>query len=286
MSAIITNPSEQFRDDNNHPLGQQSLTGADKFPKKKGTVTLKNGVKLEQDGGGDDSFEKNHTVNNVKVYSPRTNIVTNGNDDFSTDKVYTNYETIVGTTIKKLEVGGGTGDKLAIKILTGSHSQHPHETSHGVTSVNALGLILPTHRDPEGKARILEVEGKSTSEYRKYSLNGGHGQETLNGKVGFTLHHDFGADQSLYNSDGNLTDKHIRLRIVTYVASDTATRVTHTYVDPDGKGFQPYYTILDSGEYIPQKEARIRGSVYTQYRRDGVYDLQDEYVIRPIIPPQ
>ena len=179
MKPITVNPSEQSEDDNNHPLGQQSLIGEMNIPKKKGSVNLKNGVKLEQDGGGDDSFEKNHRVNNVEVYSPRTTIVTNNNDDFSPQKVYTNYEIIIGTTIKKLGVGGGTGDKLAIKILTGSHPQHPHQTGHdsNVTSVNALGLILPTHHDPQGKARILEVEGKSTSEYTTYSLNGGNGKK-------------------------------------------------------------------------------------------------------------
>ena len=100
------------------------------------------------------------------------------------------------------------------------------------------------------------------------------------------MHHDFGGDQSLYNSNGNLVDKHIRFRIVTYVASDNETRVIHTYIDPDGNGFQSYYTIIDNGDYIPLKEARIRGSVHTDYRRDGVYDIQDEYVIRPIIAPQ
>jgi len=278
-------PSE-FATDTSHPLGGVKIT--DSIQGGKYDKPLSHGQILHQDGGGDQSFPQNHNVNNKSVYSPRTTIFANNQNSFEPNVVYINKEVTIGTTVKKLGVGGGTGDKLAIKLLTGSHPGGGGGGSGAVTSVNAMGLLLPTHYDGKGDYRIFEVEGSTTKDYTNYSLSGGggSGKIKINGMEGFTLHHDFGADKNLYNQQGDLTDRHIQIRVVTFVAKDGDTRVTHTYVDPDGNGFQPFYSIRDQGQFIKQKEARTRGSAHLDYRRDGVYDLQDEFIVRPIVPPE
>ncbi len=292
MSSNPPDP-ETFQTDASHPLRGISLIGIDQFIK---SIDLPNGQKLEQDEGGNKlqhaaggkdptSFPKNHGVNNQQVYSPRTTILANKQDSFDQSRVYVNAVTIVGTTIRKLGAGNGDGKKLAIKLLTGSHPKNPH-ISNGVSSVNAMGVIFPTKYDPNGKARIFEVEGTTTSEYKTYSLKGGSGNDPLQGVNGFTLHHDFGSDLSFFDSvKKDLTGRHLRFCVVSYILTDDEARVTNTYVDHDGTGFKPYYTINDTGQFISKKIARLRGSAHSDYRRDGVYDLQDEFVIRPIIPP-
>jgi hypothetical protein len=296
MSSNPPDP-ETFQTDASHPLQGISLIGIDRFIK---SMDLPNGQKLEQDEGGNKlrhaaggndptSFPKNHGVNNQQVYSPRTTILANNQDNFDQSKVYVNAVTIVGTTIRKLGAGNGDGKKLAIKLLTGSHPKNPPITD-GVSCVNAMGLILPTKYDPDGTARIFEVEGATTSEYKTYSLKikegKGNAKYPLQGVNGFTLHHDFGSDLSFFNSvTKDLTGKHLRFCVVSYILTDDEARVTNTYVDHDGTGFKPYYTINDTGQFISKEIARLRGSCHSDYRRDGVYDLQDEFVIRPIIPP-
>jgi hypothetical protein len=293
MSSDPPDP-ETFQTDASHPLQGISLIGIDQFIK---TFNLPKGQKLEQDDGGNKlqhdaggndptSFPRNHGVGGKQVYSPRTTILANKQDSFDLSKVYVNAITIVGTTIRKLGVGKGDGKKLALKLLTGSHPSHPHDTSPGVSSVNAMGVILPTKYDPNGRARIFEVEGSRTNKYETYSLNGGSGNKALLGLNGFILHHDFGSDLSFFDSvKKNLTGRHLRFCVISYILTDLDARVTHTYIDHDGTGFEPYYTIKDKGQFISQKIARLRGSAHTDYRRDGVYDLQDEFVVRPIIPP-
>jgi len=292
MSSDPLSP-ETFKTDASHPLQGISLIGIDKFIK---SIDLPKGQKLEQDEGGNKlhhnaggndptSFPSNHGVNNKQVYSPRTTILANNDDSFDPSKVYVNAVSIVGTTIRKLGVGDGDGKKLALKLLTGSHPKKPH-IENGVSEVNAMGGIIPTKYDPDGKARIFEVEGSTTSIYETYSLNGGGGNKALKDLDGFTLHHNFGSDPSFFDSvKKDLTKRHLRFCVVSYILMDGDIRVTHCYIDHNGNGFKPYYTIKDKGQFISQKIARLRGSAHTDYRRDGVYDLQDEFVIRPIIPP-
>jgi hypothetical protein len=94
--------------------------------------------------------------------------------------------------------------------------------------VQAMGVILSTKYDPNGKARIFEVEGSRTNKYESYSLNDGSGNKAL-GLNGFTLHHDFGSDLSFFDSvRKNLTRRYLRFCVVSYILMDLDTRVTHT----------------------------------------------------------
>jgi hypothetical protein len=102
MSSNPPDP-ETFQTDASHPLQGTSLIGIDRFIK---SMDLPNGQKLEQDEGGNKlrhaaggndptSFPKNHGVNNQQVYSPRTTILANNQDNFDQSKVYVNAVTIV-----------------------------------------------------------------------------------------------------------------------------------------------------------------------------------------------